>query len=165
MTVSEAEAPYTLPEPSFITVAPEEARTVLRRPGDLYRAIPLLQDFVAAGPPRSIEEADVEGYALIYYGWAREGSYCLRIKGDSMVPVFREGDLVGISPWKGGPRLLRGRFVAAWLEDEGLIVKRLQLTRRFLILEPLNPAYEPRFFDADEPPQLWRVDWWWGHQP
>ena len=144
-------------------VVPEEAGRELR---EWYRAVPVLADRVAAGPPRLIAEGDFVGHVLIEARWAKAGSLSLRVRGDSMIPQFREGDLIGVSPWKDDPRLLRRKFVVAWLPDDGMTLKRLNLGQTHLVLESLNPAYANIYIDLREAGMisLWRVDWWFGRQ-
>lgn len=144
-------------------VVPEEVGKGLR---EWYRAVPVLADRVAAGPPRLITEEDFVGHVLIEARWAKAGSLVLRVRGESMLPQFREGDLIGVSPWKDDLRLLKRKFVVAWLPDEGMTLKRLDVDGTHLILEPLNPAYANTYIDLREAGRvsLWRVDWWFGRQ-
>jgi SOS-response transcriptional repressor LexA len=154
---------FDRPPSEVRVVVPEEAGRELR---EWYRAVPVLADRVAAGTPRLITEEDFVGHVLIEARWAKAGSLSLRVRGDSMIPQFREGDLVGASPWKGDPRLLRRKFVVAWLPDDGMTLKQLNLDQTHLILEPLNPAYANMYIDLREAGRisLWRVDWWFGRQ-
>ena len=64
-------------------VVPEEAGRKVR---EWYRAVPVLADRVAAGPPRLISEEDFVGHVLIEARWAKAGSLSLRVRGDSMIP-------------------------------------------------------------------------------
>jgi len=66
-----------------------------------YAFVPLLKDAVAAGPPRKIQENDIEGYALIYAdrNWmpGRPENYsCVYVRGKSMYPILNDGDIVAI---------------------------------------------------------------------
>lgn len=66
-------------------------------------------------------------------------SYALRVVGDSMEPMLREGDVLVVSPLAA---LSEGCIVAACVEPEGDIVKVYHHSDDgTVVLKPLNPAY------------------------
>jgi hypothetical protein len=136
-------------------------------PGYAVGHVRVLADPIAAGPPREISEIEWEERVHVPVKWSGRGGYAFRVKGTSMRPVFTEGDLVGISEFYGPVRVLNGKIVAAWLEDEGLTVKRLRILKGgALLLEPLNPEHDLIYIKEEDAPRvkLFRVDWWLGHQ-
>jgi SOS-response transcriptional repressor LexA len=159
--------------PLVTVVAPAKVGEELRRRGDLYRAVPLLQDRIAAGRLRPIDATELDGYVIIL-GSVRPDSVCFRVKGDSMLPQFRSDDVLGVSRWEADPRPLSGQYVVVRLLEEGVhpvvTVKQLLVSKdgRLLTLHALNPATEgyPRVLSHEEADhaEWWHVDWWWGHQ-
>jgi SOS-response transcriptional repressor LexA len=132
-----------------------------------YINVPILADPIAAGPPREVAEGDYTETVRVPIRFWRGGSYAMRVRGESMKPTFNEGDLVGISIFRGDPKALEGKIVAAWIVDEGLTVKQLRLVKGGgLLLQPLNPGSPPLYIGPQdvETVRLFRVDWWLGHQ-
>lgn len=84
-------------------------------------------------------------------------AYALEIAGDSMEPVFRDGDMVVISP--AAPIRRGDRVVARTIGGE---VMAKQLTRRSakrVELKSLNPDHRDRSFDLTEVAWLHRIVW------
>ena len=134
---------------------------------DHYVPIPVLRDAAAAGSPREISEADIDGYALIYYAWCPNPANftCVRVRGDSMAPILHDGALVAIDHVQRDPLLLHQKMVAARHEG-GVTIKWLE--RRpdnALALVPENKSYPsvllPRTPDN---PVVGLVAWWWNRQ-
>jgi len=134
---------------------------------DHYVPIPVLRDAAAAGSPREISEADIDGYALIYYAWCPNPANftCVRVRGDSMAPILHDGALVAIDHAQRDPLLLHQKMVAARHEG-GVTIKWLE--RRpdnSLALVPENKAHPnlvlPRTADN---PIVGLVAWWWNRQ-
>ena len=158
--------------PEFRILTKEEARREFGflKEKDYYRAVPVLTDPIAAGPPRPVTPEDYSDFIIMFAGWTPENSIAFRIKGDSMIPLLQNGDLVGLSPWQGDFTDLkqqRGKIMAFWLPepDAGLTVKRLNIDSRHLILEPLNPAYLNIYVELSEIDQLqiFTINWWCCH--
>jgi len=146
-------------------ITPEEAKERLE---DLERAenyvpIPLVSDAAAAGDPRYINENDVEGYAVIYQSWLTEtGTYsCVRIHGESMMPVLGEGDIVCVNHARRDPVQLRGKIIAASLPEEGVTIKYLNWDDRSWVLEPENRAFRPIYVPKDREVIVGAVEWCW----
>ena len=84
-------------------------------------------------------------------------AYALEISGDSMEPVFRDGDMVVISP---AAPIRRGDRVV--LRTTGGEVMAKQLARRSakrIELKSLNPEHRDRSFDLMEVAWMHRVIW------
>ena len=84
-------------------------------------------------------------------------AYALEISGDSMEPVFRDGDMVVISP---AAPIRRGDRVV--LRTAGGEVMAKQLARRSakrIELKSLNPEHRDRSFDLMEVSWMHRVIW------
>ncbi len=84
-------------------------------------------------------------------------AYALEISGDSMEPVFRDGDMVVISP---AAPIRRGDRVV--LRTAGGEVMAKQLARRSakrIELKSLNPEHRDRSFDLMEVAWMHRIIW------
>ena len=84
-------------------------------------------------------------------------AYALEIAGDSMEPVYRDGDIVVISP-ASEPR--RGdRVVLKTKEGEVLAKELVRKTTRHIELRSLNPAHEDRQIPLDQVDWIARIVW------
>lgn len=85
-------------------------------------------------------------------------AYALEISGDSMLPVYRDGDIVIVSPAQNNPS--RGdRVIAKTVEGEVMckILTRKTLTR--IELSSFNPAHPERAFEVQEIAWMHRIVW------
>jgi phage repressor protein C with HTH and peptisase S24 domain len=88
---------------------------------------------------------------------ADEHAYALEITGDSMLPVYRDGDRIVVSP-STNPR--RGDRVVAKTQDGEVMAKLLaRMTAQRVELRSLNPAYEDRTFALSELVFVHRIIW------
>lgn len=73
--------------------------------------------------------------------------FALEVKGDSMSPIFIEGDIVIIKKQND----CENNQIAIVIVngDEGTI-KKVRKTEQGIILQPLNPAYAPMIFTNEE---------------
>jgi phage repressor protein C with HTH and peptisase S24 domain len=137
----------------------EFAALLAGRPGGAGRAIPIVGlaragahgFFDDAGFPVGAEET------VRFPGLGEERVYALEIQGDSMMPVFRAGDLVVVQP--GAPVRRGDRVVLRTREGE---VMAKQLGRRndqVVELVSLNPAYPTRTLPADQVDWIARIVW------
>ncbi|MFG1461550.1 helix-turn-helix transcriptional regulator [Xanthobacter sp. DSM 24535] len=86
-----------------------------------------------------------------------EHAYALEIAGDSMQPLYREGDVVIVSP-AAKPR--RGDRVVVKTRDGEVLAKELvRMTPRTVDLRSLNPEYEDRQIPATEVLWVARIIW------
>jgi len=85
-------------------------------------------------------------------------AYALEISGDSMLPVYRDGDIVIVSPAQNNPS--RGdRIIAKTMQGEVMckILTRKTLTR--IELSSFNPAHPDRSFDTQDIAWMHRIVW------
>jgi phage repressor protein C with HTH and peptisase S24 domain len=86
-----------------------------------------------------------------------EHAYALEISGDSMSPVFREGDRVVVSPQAG---IRRGDRVVVKTRDGEVMAKELaRRTARKIELRSLNPDYPDRTLDLADVAWMARIVW------
>ncbi|MGV8855853.1 MAG: S24 family peptidase [Devosia sp.] len=85
------------------------------------------------------------------------GIYALEVHGDSMEPLYREGDRIVVSPTE---QVRRGDRVVVKTRDGEVMAKILaRQTGRQIELASLNPAYEPRIFELSEIEWIARIIW------
>ncbi len=85
------------------------------------------------------------------------GIYALEISGDSMEPLYREGDRVVVSPTE---QVRRGDRVVVKTRDGEVMAKILaRQTARQIELHSVNPAYDPRIFDIADIEWMARIIW------
>jgi phage repressor protein C with HTH and peptisase S24 domain len=88
---------------------------------------------------------------------ADPNAYALEISGDSMEPVFRDGDLVIVSP---AAPIRRGDRVVVRTRDGGVMAKQLQRrSARRVELLSLNPAHPSYSFELVEIAWMHRIVW------
>lgn len=86
-----------------------------------------------------------------------EHAYALEISGDSMSPVYRDGDRVVISP---GANVRRGDRVVVKTTKGEVMVKQIgRLSAQRVELRSFNPNYEDRAFALTELEFMHRVVW------
>jgi len=85
------------------------------------------------------------------------GIYALEVQGDSMEPLYREGDRIVVSPTE---QVRRGDRVVVRTRDGEVMAKILaRQTAKQIELHSLNPAYEPRFIDLVDVEWMARIIW------
>jgi phage repressor protein C with HTH and peptisase S24 domain len=85
------------------------------------------------------------------------GIYALEVQGDSMEPLYREGDRIVVSPTE---QVRRGdRVVVKTREGEVMAKILFRQTGKQIELHSLNPAYEPRIFDLSDIEWIARIIW------
>ena len=86
-----------------------------------------------------------------------EHAYALEISGDSMVPVYRDGDRVVVSP---AANVRRGDRVVVKTQKGEVMVKQIgRLSAQRVELRSFNPTYEDRAFALAELVFMHRVVW------
>ncbi len=84
-------------------------------------------------------------------------AYALEISGDSMEPVYRDGDLVIVAPHAN---IRRGdRIVAKTLEGEVMAKLLLRRSARKIELMSFNPEHENRSLGVEELDWMARIVW------
>jgi transcriptional regulator with XRE-family HTH domain len=131
--------------------------------------IPVLRDAAAAGSPREINERDIDSFIAVPSKFVPKGTGVysgIYIRGDSMEPILRDRFIVVVDHTQRDPGRLRGRMVAA-LVQEGVLVKWLarESRRDRFVLRSENKAYDDLVLDAPETnPIIGDVVFWWGVQ-
>jgi phage repressor protein C with HTH and peptisase S24 domain len=84
-------------------------------------------------------------------------AYALEITGDSMVPVYREGDTIVISP---GATIRKGDRVVVRTSDGQVMAKILQKqSARTIELASFNPDHPMKTLDAKNVDWMARIIW------
>lgn len=84
-------------------------------------------------------------------------AYALEISGESMEPVFRDGDVVIVSP--GAPVRRGDRVVVRTRKGEVMAKQLLRQSARRVELASLNPAHPNYSFDLGELAWMHRIVW------
>jgi phage repressor protein C with HTH and peptisase S24 domain len=84
-------------------------------------------------------------------------AYALEITGDSMVPVYRDGDRIVVSPSSGLRR--RDRVVAKTRAGEVMAKQLGRMSAQRVELKSFNPEYEDRSLALDEIVFIHRIIW------
>ncbi|HEV7292583.1 MAG TPA: helix-turn-helix transcriptional regulator [Devosia sp.] len=85
------------------------------------------------------------------------GIYALEVQGDSMEPLYREGDRIVVSPTE---QVRRGDRVVVKTRDGEVMAKILhRQTAKQIELHSLNPAYAPRIIDLVDIEWVARIIW------
>ena len=86
-----------------------------------------------------------------------EHAYALEVTGDSMLPVYRDGDRIIVSP---AASARRGDRVVVKTQGGEVMAKQLaRLTAQRVDLKSLNSAYEDRSFALNEIAFIHRIIW------
>ena len=88
---------------------------------------------------------------------AKEGTYALSVQGDSMTPLYRDGDVLIVDP---EVTIRKGDRVVVKTGTGEIMAKVLQRqTTRHVELSSLNPDHPDRVFEAHEVEWLARIVW------
>lgn len=131
----------------------EQSAANIDGPLSLGRQIPVINK-VAAGYPKEFTDLDYPASVADDYIACPDVSdpdaFAARVVGDSMLPEYREGEIVVFSPEAPTPhgsdcfvRLERDNettFKRVYFEDDGSAIR----------LQPLNSAYPPRIVDRED---------------
>ncbi len=110
--------------------------------------VPLLKGVVGAhdadGDHRSLRTMPVVELVGIPASWCPNPAYTslLRVKGHSMEPLIRQGDVVAVDSFQTERAQLYGKIVIASSQGHGLSVSRLRRYETVEMLEPENREYE-----------------------
>lgn len=75
----------------------------------------------------------------------------LRVTGDSMYPMFMEGDLVLVRCQNS---VDSGAYAVVMIDSDNGVVKRVVYGENFIELQSVNPMYPPRRFEGEEMSRL-----------
>ncbi len=84
-------------------------------------------------------------------------AYALEISGDSMEPVFRDGDMVVVSP--AAPIRRGDRVVVRTATGEAMAKQLVRRSARRIELRSLNPEHPDYSFDLSEVAWMHRIIW------
>jgi len=85
------------------------------------------------------------------------GIYALEVQGDSMEPLYREGDRIVVSPTE---QVRRGDRVVVKTRDGEVMAKILyRQTAKQVELHSVNPAYAPRILEISQLEWIARIIW------
>ncbi len=103
-------------------------------------SIPVVGSIPAGVPIEAIE--DVVGSVVIPEDWVKHGDefFALRVSGDSMHPLFLDGDTVII---KRQSHAETGDICACYVNGYDATLKRIKLTEHSITLQPENSNYSP----------------------
>lgn len=108
--------------------------------------IPVLGKVVAGIPLGAIE--DIIDYEEIPHSMAKSGDYfALQIKGDSMEPRIKEGDVVIV---RKQPDVESGEVAIVLVNGDEATIKKVQKFNGGINLVPSNPAYEVKTYSNDD---------------
>lgn len=87
----------------------------------------------------------------------KAGVYALEVQGDSMMPLYRDGDVLIVEP---GAQVRRGDRVVVKTREGEVMAKVLhRQSPRMIELVSLNPDHPNRNFDIDEIDWIARIIW------
>lgn len=126
---------------------PMDRNIVLDELGNPVTPIPLVRA-VKAGYDYLAQE-NLEGTINVEKSLVGDGSeyFALKVKGDSMAPVFIEGDIVIIHKQNDCEN---NQIAIVIVNGEEGTVKKVRKTEAGIILQPLNLAYAPMMFTNKE---------------
>lgn len=124
------------------------------------RFIPLI-GFAQAGNEGYFDDAGFPAGA----GWEEiafpelgdQHAYALEITGESMLPVYRDGDRIIVSP---SASVRRGdRVVVRTLRGEVMVKQLRRMSARRIELQSFNPSFDDRAFELSEVGFIHRIIW------
>lgn len=102
---------------------------------------------VPAGIPISAVE-DILDYEEIPKSWENQGEFFgLKIKGDSMLPILTDGDIVIVRKQSTADN---GDTVIAMVNGDDATCKRYERSNNGIMLIPNNSSYTPAFYTNEE---------------
>ena len=107
--------------------------------------IPILGRIPAGTPIDAIE--DIQGYVDVPASWVDTHS-ALKVIGDSMSPKYLDGDII---IFREQPDCENGQDCVAVVNGFDATLKKVVKTDTGIILQPLNPLYEPIICGSDNP--------------
>jgi phage repressor protein C with HTH and peptisase S24 domain len=131
----------------------------LQLPSPSGRTVPLL-GLAQAGAGGFFDSSGFpagQGWDEVRLPTGEEGTYALEVHGDSMLPLYREGDKVIVS---ASEQVRRGDRVAVCTRNGEVMVKILhRQTLNRLELHSVNPEFPPRSLDMSNVEWIRRIVW------
>jgi phage repressor protein C with HTH and peptisase S24 domain len=123
------------------------------------RTVPLL-GLAQAGAGGFFDSAGYpagQGWDEVKLPVVEESAFALEVHGDSMLPLYREGDKVIVS---ASEQVRKGDRVAVYTKGGEVMVKLLhRLTLNRLELHSINPDFPPRLLDIKDVEWVRRIIW------
>ncbi|ATU92800.1 LexA family transcriptional regulator [Phyllobacterium zundukense] len=131
-----------------------------RAGGAATRSVPLL-GFAQAGAGGFFDDGGFpvgQGWDVVEFPvGSGDAVYALEVSGDSMLPLYRDGDTIIVSP---GAAVRRGDRVVVRTKDGEVMAKILaRQTPRTIELQSMNPEHPNRTFDAVHIDWIARILW------
>jgi phage repressor protein C with HTH and peptisase S24 domain len=138
----------------------DEFMGLLTSRSDAARRIPLI-GLAQAGDGGFFDDAGFPAGAgwdeIVFPNVADENAYALEISGDSMLPAYRDGDVVIVSP---NSPVRRGDRVVVKTRDGEVLAKELKRrTAKTIELRSINPEHPDRSFEAKDVQWVARIVW------
>ncbi|WP_404406290.1 helix-turn-helix transcriptional regulator [Pelagibacterium halotolerans] len=142
---------------SFLAGSVPYSQTAARASGQTVPLLGLAQAgsggfFDSAGFPAG------QGWDEVRFpGFSDGTAYALEVTGDSMQPLYRDGDVLIVSPTE---QLRRGDRVVARTQEGEVMAKILhRRTEKQIELHSINPDHAPRIFKPEEIDWIARILW------
>lgn len=111
-----------------------------------------IKGLVHAGEMTMIPDEDISEFIAMSPEYSHSGDYCaLRVKGDSMLPVFQDDDIIII---KLQSTAENNDIVVAIESRENATVKRYKKQSNGIMLIAENPEYESIFYTKEQVAKL-----------
>jgi phage repressor protein C with HTH and peptisase S24 domain len=94
---------------------------------------------------------------IVFPNITDENAYALEISGDSMLPAYRDGDVVIVSP--NAPVRRGDRVIVKTREGEVLAKELKRRTAKTVELRSINPEHPDRVFEARDLQWIARIMW------
>jgi phage repressor protein C with HTH and peptisase S24 domain len=138
----------------------DEFMGLLTSRSDAARRIPLI-GLAQAGDGGFFDDAGFPAGAgwdeIVFPNVVDENAYALEIAGDSMLPAYRDGDVVIVSP---NSPVRRGDRIVVKTRDGEVLAKELKRrTAKTIELRSINPEHPDRSFEAKDVQWVARIVW------
>lgn len=138
----------------------EFLRLVTRNAPPVMKTIPLI-GFAQAGNGGFFDDGGFPAGSgwdeIAFPNVGDDHAYALEISGDSMLPLYRDGDTIIVSPTAS---VRRGdRVVVRTTEGEVLAKELRRQTPKSVELRSLNPAHEDRILSIEQVATIGRIIW------
>jgi SOS-response transcriptional repressor LexA len=110
------------------------------------RMVPVVS-WAHAGSADSFEELPASWQDKVPTECRDEKAFAVRLIGDSMGPLYVEGDMLILQP---SQEIYSGCLAVVRLANDGILFRRVERRADRLVLVPLNPQYKIEEFTAEE---------------